>query len=568
MLSALVLAVGWVAVRGIGAVTELQQVARSASQLKSAIGDGDLDAAAAVAGSIERHARSAHELTSDPIWHGFGVLPWLGPNFTAVSEVAEIADSVASDALSPLVEVADSVDLASLGFEGGAIDLAPFAEIEAPLGVASTALSDAQRHARRIDAVGTLPPLAEAVGELRDAVDQASTAVGALHSASVLLPTMLGGDGPRHYVLAMQNNAELRSSGGIIGAIALLRAEAGRISLVQQASTADFPPLETPLPLSESTVALFEDRPGRFVQNITSIPDFTEAGPTIAARWEGRFGGTVDGVIAIDAVVAEHLVKVTGPLAVGPFTADADNIVSILLSGIYAEIPDPLVQDAVFAQASAAMFDAALSGGDPRALVGALSAAADERRIRIWSAHEDEEAILAASTLGGGIPHDDEDGSYVGVLFNDATGGKMDYYTRAGIVTEVGRCDGTPTTRVSVTWSNEAPADAATSLPFYVTVQGAYGVPAGSVRTLIAVYGPEGAIPSYTDRDGAEQGVQTAMLGDRTAVQYEVTLAPGESTTVTVEFQGEGAGERLTSVRHTPLVVTPDAQVDGLACGS
>lgn len=568
MLSALVLAVGWVAVRGIGAVTELQQVARSASQLKSAIGDGDLDAAAAVAGSIERHARSAHELTSDPIWHGFGVLPWLGPNFTAVSEVAEIADSVASDALSPLVEVADSVDLASLGFEGGAIDLAPFAEIQAPLGVASTALSDAQRHARRIDADGTLPPLAEAVGELRDAVDQASTAVGALHSASVLLPTMLGGDGPRHYVLAMQNNAELRSSGGIIGAIALLRAEAGRISLVQQASTADFPPFETPLPLSESTVALFEDRPGRFLQNITSIPDFTEAGPTIAARWEGRFGGTVDGVIAIDAVVAKHLVKVTGPLAVGPFTADADNIVSILLSEIYAEIPDPLVQDAVFAQASAAMFDAALSGGDPRALVGALSAAADERRIRIWSAHEDEEAILATSTLGGAIPRDDEDGSYVGVLFNDATGGKMDYYTRAGIVTEVGRCDGTPTTRVSVTWSNEAPADAATSLPFYVTVQGAYGVPAGSVRTLIAVYGPEGAIPSYTDRDGAEQGVQTAMLGDRTAVQYEVTLAPGESTTVTVEFQGEGAGERLTSVRHTPLVVTPDTQVDEIACGS
>lgn len=562
------LAIGWVTVRGIGAVDNLQQVAKGASQLKQSIGEGDLDGAEPIADSIARNAASARELTSDPVWHAFAVLPWLGPNFRAVSEIAEVADDVSSDAVRPLLEVADDIDLSSLGFTNGVIDLAPFAAIEKPLGSASASLAAADERTKRIDADATLPPLADAIREMRGSVTQAATVVGSLHGASVLLPTMLGGEGPRTYVLAMQNNAELRSSGGIIGSIALLRAEGGRVTLENQASTRDFPALDVPLPLSDTTVALFEDRPGRFLQNITSIPDFREAGETIAARWVGRFGGQVDGVIAVDALVAEHLMEVTGDLAFGPFTATADTVTSILLSEIYAAVPDPTVQDDIFALAASGLFSAALSGGDPQALIGALADAAGEGRIRIWSAHEDEETLLAASALGGAIPEDADGVSHVGVLMNDGTGAKMDYYTRASIATAVGTCDGEATTQVRVTWSNTAPADAATALPPYVTGDGFYGVPPGTVRTLIAVYGPEGATPSHVDRDGAEDGVQTAMLGERSVVQHEVLLAPGESTTITVEFQGTGAGERLTEVLHTPLIVGPELSRDTLRCAS
>lgn len=549
-------------------MSDLQQVAKGSAQLKAAIAAGDLDAAKPLARSIAHNADSAHDLTSDPVWHAFGALPWVGPNFSAVSDITEIADDVSSDALTPLLDVAADFDLASLGFTGGSIDLAPFAEIAGPLGTAETALTAAQQQARRIDADATLPPLADAIRTMRSSVTEAATVVGSLHGAAVLLPTMLGGEGPRTYVLAMQNNAELRSSGGIIGAIALLHAENGRITLQTQASTRDFPPLDTALPLSDSTTALFEDRPGRYLQNITSIPDFREAGAAIATRWQGRFGGTVDGVVAVDAVVAKHLLAATGDLTFGPFTASSDNVTDILLSQIYAAVPDPAVQDEIFAQAAGALFGAALSGAEPRALLGALADSAAEGRIRIWSAHEDEEAVLADSDLGGTIPADTGDATYVGVLMNDTTGGKMDYYTRASLSTSVGTCQGQPTTQVRVTWTNTAPADAATSLPPYVTADGFYGVPAGTVRTLVAVYGPEGATPSHIDRDGAEEGVQTAMLGDRSAVQHEVSLAPGESTTITVEFQGTGAGQRLTEVLHTPLIDTPETTREPLRCAS
>lgn len=565
ILTLLVLATGWVTVRGIGAVNDLQQVAATSSKLKEAIGRGDLEEAAALSTRIAHHAQSAHELTSDPIWRGFGLVPWLGPNFSAVSDVAEIADDVASDALVPVLDAAGELDLASLGLSNGAVDLTPFAKIEPSLADASDTLSSAEERALRIDADATLPPLADAVREMRSTVTQAATVVGSLHGASALLPSMLGADGPRNYVIAMQNNAELRSSGGIIGAIALLHAENGRISLVQQASVPDFPSLDTPIPLSESTVALFEDQPGRYMQNLTSIPDFTEAGPAIAKRWQDRFGQPVDGVIAVDAVMTENLLAATGPLAFGPFDATKETVVSLLLSEIYAAIPDPLVQDEIFSQAAGVLLSAALTKAEPKDLVAALAESADQHRIRIWSAHEDEEKLLAASSLGGALPTDDTE-THVGVLFNDTTGGKMDYYTDAAISTAVGVCDGEPTTQVTVTWTNDAPADAATSLPPYVTAEGFYGVPAGSVRTLITVYGPEGATPSHFDRDGKEEGVQTALLGSRSAVQHQVLLAPGESSTITVEYQGTGAGERLTVVDHTPVIGTPEITREELRC--
>ena len=242
-------------------------------------------------------------------------------------------------------------------------------------------------------------------------------------------------------------------------------------------------------------------------------------------------------------------------------------MVDLLLSEIYAAVPDPLAQDEIFSQAAGALLSAALTEADPKDLVAALSASADERRIRIWSAHEDEEAILSASSLGGALPEDDTQ-THVGVLLNDTTGGKMDFYADATITTSIGTCDGEQTTQVTVTWKNDAPADAGTSLPPYVTADGFYGVPAGSTRTLVTVYGPEGATPSHIDRDGEEVGVQTALLGSRSAVQQEVLLAPGESSKITVEFQGTGAGERLTVVDHTPMVNTPETTREQLRCAS
>ncbi|WP_460779495.1 DUF4012 domain-containing protein [Microbacterium shaanxiense] len=564
-LTLLVLAIGWVVVRGVSAVSELQSVATSTSQMRAAIAKGDLARAELVAPRIAAHAASARELTSDPVWRGFETLPWLGANFTSMREIAEVVDGIAADTVVPVLEIADDIDLATLGFAGSSIRLGSLPALVTPLGAISATLDEAEARAQQIDTDAALPPVSDAVSEMRAAVTDATTVVGALHGAAILLPPMLGADGPRTYVVAMQNNAELRSGGGSVDSLIVMRAEGGNLSIVQQPSIRDFPALAEPLPMTESVIALFSDGPGRFVQDVTSIPDFSEAGALLALRAEQVLGQKVDGVLAVDAVTSQHLITATDAVSFGPFTADSDSILSTLLSEVYASSADPGQQDDLFALGWNAVITAALQTSEPQKLIGALADAAEEHRIRIWSAHPDEEVLLAASTLGGAIPVDGERGPHIGVLFNDTTGGRMDYYTSAAMSTAVGVCRGEPTTQVRVTWTNGTPADAAQTLPASVTGGGLQEVEPGSVRTRIAIYGPEGATPSAFDRDGRQEEVQTTSLRDREAVQHEVLLAPGESTTITVSYTGDGAGDRLTRMLHTPMIDAETTRAD-LTC--
>jgi hypothetical protein len=138
----------------------------------------------------------------------------------------------------------------------------------------------------------------------------------------------------------------------------------------------------------------------------------------------------------------------------------------------------------------------------------------------------------------------------------------MDYYLdkKVSVGSSVCRKDGRPTSVVEVTLTNTAPADAATSLPRYVTGGGDFGTEPGKIKTLMAVYAPPGAIYLGSSQDGKGAALQTAMDGKHPVTQIQTLLAPGESTTFRVAFLGEAkfakAGVRAEStpgVRQTKV---------------
>ena len=538
----LLLAFGWVVVRGFSAASELQAVRSSVGQLQSAISNRDFGRAEQTAPRIEQHAALAHDLTSDPIWRGFEFVPWIGSDFTALREVAEITADVAADAITPLIGVARDADLATLGLSGSRFDLPPLATLQEPLEASAFALAAADLRAQRVDIDSTVPVLADAVAQARDLIHDASRTVGAMHGAAVLLPNALGGNGPRTYLIAIQNNAELRSDGGVVQALVLMHAENGTLSLQRTVSGHDFPALEEPLALDEAAVALFGDAPGRIVADATSIPGFAGTGEILAQRWQQQYGDAIDGVVAVDLSTMQHLIGVTGEVSFGEFSANADTLVQILASEIPSTIADTAAQDALLGQAVTALLSAALVSDDPGAVLEALSDAAAGDRIRVWSVHAEEQKLLAESSLGGALPKDRADDVHVGVLLNDRTGGTMDYYADAAISTAIGECHGEPTTQVRVTWTNDAPA-----AELSTAVTGSSDLDPGHTRTLITIFGPEGAT-------ARETGDAHARLRTRSAVQYDVELARGESATVTATFTGRGAGERFTRLQHTPML--------------
>lgn len=548
------LATAWVLVRGFGAASELQSVRNSVVQLRSAIADRELERAERIAPRIIQHAALAHDLTSDAVWRGFEVLPWLGANFTALREVAEITDEVATDAvMRSLLDTAQIVNPATLGFTGSRIDLGPLSGVRSSLEPASAALDAANTRALRIDAGSALPPVADAVRDAQALVREAATTIGAMHGASALLPSMLGGGEARTHLVVLQDNSEIRSHGGAIAAVSLVRTENGAISILRTISAQDLSALDTPLPLDEATRALFGDAAGRSVRDATSIPDFASAAAVVAERWQQQYGDIISGVVAIDLIAGAYLTDVPGSVSFGSFTADADTFVPTLITDLPAAAPDPVQQDAVLAEASAAVLSASLAAGEPSALLGAIAEAAADDRIRVWSSSPDEQQRLAASTLGGTLPVDDEHDVHVGVLLNDATGSPLGSHAHATISTATGVCHGEPTTQISVTWISEVSDEAAASSTASSDLE------AGDIRTLIAVYGPEGTTIS--------DGEAVAMLGTRPVAQHDLTLSPGESATVTTTFTGTGAGDRSTHLHHTPLLDDPDVVRADVDCG-
>ncbi|MGX1701058.1 DUF4012 domain-containing protein [Microbacterium sp. NPDC055357] len=564
------LAAAWVAVRGATAYAHLRTAQDIAQHARADLADPD--AAASLIADLSNQTRQARSLTSDPVWTLAEGLPWVGPQLTAVSAVSRAVDETASTALAPLVDVAAAFSLDTIRPVEGRIDIEGFVQVQRASTAASERMTRAAASVRELDRTGLLAPLREAIDDVGGLLDEASALAGAISRTTTLLPAMLGADGPRDYLVLFQNNAEWRSLGGIPGAMALVHTQDGALELSAQDSAGSFPRYDEPvLPLDAEVAALFGDRPGRWMQNVTQVPDFGVSAALAREMWQRQHGHAVDGVVSVDPVALSYLLEATGPvvLASGDIL-DAENAVSFLLNDVYLRFPSPSAQDEYFADAAAAVF-AAVAGGaaEPRALVEALARGAAERRILLWSAHEAEQALIAETTLAGGLPPTARDAARFGVYLNDATASKMDYYLVADTSVEWASCASGPAgysgdARLTVMLTNTAPADAG-SLPIYITGGAGLDLAPGTARTLVYAYLPRG-FELVGAKLSAGGGFGGGMHDGRRVVSFTVDLAPGESTTATVTARSDGRSSDTLAVQSTPTLHVSDA-VDAV-CGT
>lgn len=136
----------------------------------------------------------------------------------------------------------------------------------------------------------------------------------AAQQVNYALPELLGENGKRQYLVLLQNNAELRPTGGFIGSFGILTVEKGRFIdfRVEDVYEADgqlngfvAPPAEIRDYLGEAQW---------YLRDVNWSPDF----PTVSqqASWflDKTIGVEPDGVIAINLEVARKLLEVTGPI--------------------------------------------------------------------------------------------------------------------------------------------------------------------------------------------------------------------------------------------------------------
>ncbi|KIA71907.1 hypothetical protein ANMWB30_34250 [Arthrobacter sp. MWB30] len=560
----LLAAAAWLGSRAMIVKAELQAAMNAVPELKKAIASDDTDGAATAVKSMVSHTSSAREATSDPVWRFASVLPFVGSNFAAASEVTTTADDVAQLGAVPLVAAYQSLDWKSLTPTSAGMDLQPLKTAAPKVQSAAHTIRESVERLNDIDASTLLPQVSEPLVEAREQLASLQLNLDSAADAARLAPDMLGVDTPRKYLLLMQNNAESRATGGIPGALAVLRVDKGKLQLDSQTSATALGAFVPPVGVDDEQRTIYSARIGKFMQDVNLTPDFATSASTAVAMWEKSTGEKLDGALSLDPVALSFILDATGPVQITdptvkeigrdlPTQLTGKNVVQTLLSDAYAKIPVPKLQDVYFAGAAHEVFGALSSGKtDAKKLLDAISKGVAERRILLWSNIPSEQQTIAKYDLAGMVTGPSVAPAEFGVYFNDGTGAKMDYWAKR-TVQVVSSCtrDGYREVTVRVTSTNTAPLDAATSLPAYVTGDGAYGIPAGTIQTNVVAYGPVQSNIDTVVKDGVKIPFAAQRHGQRAVGTSTVQLKPGESTSLDFKFG------HIVQHAEPKLVVTP-----------
>lgn len=488
---------------------------------------GDRSRAGRTLAALQDHLRSARSGLRDPGWWLGEHTPYAGDNLTAVRSVVDSVNGLATTAFPALLRI----DLTTLVPRSGRFDLAALRSASGSLAAADTAVDRARTTLAGIPAAHLRPELRAALTDLRQQVDQLAGFTGGATTAAQLLPALLGAKGPRTYLVTSQNQAELRATGGMLGAYAVLRVADGQVRLVTQGSSAEFNYFPYPvLPLSPEMRALYGRILGAFPADVNLTPHFPTAAALYREMYRRHTGTTVDGVLATDPVMLSYVLQATGPVAVaGQAALTPGSAVRTLLSDTYRRLTARR-QDAYFAAAAVGVFDALLRRPvNPRALLTALSQAVQERRLLFWTAHPAEQRAVATTRLAGILP-DTEAVPTVGVFLNDGSGAKLGYYLKPAVEASIGSCrpDRRREIRLRVTLSSAAPRSGLTRS---VLGLGLAGDPY-TVRTLVYVFSPVGGAVREGRLDGAPINLGSGTERRRQVAVATVETPPGGSRTL------------------------------------
>jgi hypothetical protein len=560
----LVLVVGYTAWLVWQVQADLRDAEDSASRLQSALSSGDRDARDQAVDDLRTASKSATSRTDGAWWGSLTHLPLVGDDATGVRVLSRSLDTVTEDAVDPLTETVDRLDGLT---RGGAIDLRVVEGLGGPVRQAHEAFAAADKNVSGLDSSGYAGPLKSRFDKYVALIHDASTSLDSAETAVRVLPTMLGAESPKDYLLIFQNNAEIRATGGMPGSWALVHADHGKLELSKQGTALDFPTTDEPvLSLSKAELAVYDKPLGQYWQDAGFTPDFPRAAELWMARWDLKFPTIpLDGVIALDPVGLSYLLNGTGPITVGETTLTPDDLVDELLSKPYLTL-GPRAQDALFARTVKAIFEA--STGDlasPLKFAQGLGRAADEGRFLVAPTDGRVRDTLAGTQVEGALSGDDGETPHVDIGVNDATGSKMSYYLRYWADVRTTRCEaGTQTLSGSMTLNQViSPADAA-ELPVSVTGGGRYGTEPGSQLVLVRIYGPFSGTVEDVKLNGKVLGdLETIDLDGRPVATVVVQLSNRNDAVLTWSMKSGPGQTADPEVGTTPSIVpgSKDASV-------
>lgn len=185
--------------------------------------------------------------------------------------------------------------------------------------------------------------------EVRQLVERVDPYLGLLDeglSIALAVPNLLGAtdEGPKTYLLLIQNEDELRATGGFLTAVAKVVVANGEILSYDLQDSYAVDDLSKPYPVAPWQLRDYMNLPVLFLRDTNWYPDFPTTVKWAEYLYVFSKGASVDGVIAIDQHVLVALLSVTGPLYVGEIetTVTAQNIRQVMRQ---AKVPTAETRD-------------------------------------------------------------------------------------------------------------------------------------------------------------------------------------------------------------------------------
>lgn len=530
-----------------------------AEDLKALLGDvksGNLENAKSKIDPMTQNVRTL-QASLDSSIHSMGKLfPGVKAQLLNIRSLLSVAEIGLSDLLEPAIDQLQAYPLSGLRVEDGISTAVlghyiDFAESVMPDVKDCIELANTIDFSI-IDRDGKIAELLTLANQLLDIYERDT----ALFSK---VKAMIGAEEDRLYLLAAQNSAEIRASGGFPGSMGSIRITDGVLSLggFQSVYNLLAPSVYGKVDISPVERKMFSQLSGMSApRDAVLCPDFERVAYIWSVGYESVQPRSLDGVISMTPCIVQRLLAASDEEIVlfDGLVLNKDNATKVLQHDIYFKyfgktyIADGhQTADNLFADAADKTMQKIMDNLSIHDLLNYVTVAQEsfsDRTLMVWMKNEEEQNLIRQLGWNGGLNTDPEK-PQTGVYFNCTVASKMGWYlvmdTQIGTRTK--NEDGSYTYPVTVTFLNTITRDEIQAANSAYILGGNNGVLNG---TALFFAPAGGTVDNFTVSNGNKISKETyhdlslgylyllAIYPQKSiTVTYDVTTAPGVETPLT-----------------------------------
>lgn len=520
---------------------------------------GDMVGAEASIGEVEEKADKVSARLSSPLWKIGAKAPIVGGDISSVSNLVNIIDDAIDNIVPTIFDTLKGYPLTSLNQDEGINVKTILAYIDLVEGIAPKLDKYAQSLSEVSFRFIDLGSYSEYIEDLSKLSDKYDSIVDYLKFAKMVL-----GDGEdRFYLLAAQNSAEIRASGGFPGSIGSVSIKDGFLTV------GDFKPVNSVLlrnnpanaQATSTELKLFSfwvNYPRDFDYN----PNFERVGYNWAESYMGQ--EKVNGVISLAPTIIQSLLKsMDQSITLSDGTVmDGTNATKVIQHDLYYKYltadesainhnTDDMV-DALFAETAKQTMDlffSSISVSNIGNIIDLLSAGMENRTIMLWMEDEQSQQMVKDFGFSGGLG-DDETKPIAGVYFSCSVSSKLGWFfsldTKIDDVKD--NADGSKTYNITVELSNLI-TDEDLKVGTYIL-----GATRGTIGGYLHLFAPVGGTIDNVKSSNGVNFIMGSYEGLDVAYTQNMSLAKDKPVTVTYTVTTSPKAVEGLVIQSTPTL--------------